>query len=166
MPEKEAVKGEETKGSENKERKPIPPIAMLGAIIVVQIAAAWAVAQFMILPRLDGQSEEDVTTEIASRGEIFLMDDLVVTLVTEDGTRFLKISPGLECDSPKVKAELESRMPEIRDMLINTLSGMSLAEAVASEGREAIKVRILSDLNGTLSKGKLLNIYFSDFMVQ
>ena len=166
MPEEEAVKGEETKTSEKKKSKGLPPFAMLGAIIVVQLVAAWAVAQFMILPRLGGESVTETNTTTATRGEIFLMDDLVVTLGTEDGTRFLKISPGLECENAGVQAELEERMPEIRDMLICTLSGMSLAEAVASEGREAMKIRLLSELNGTLTKGKLLNIYFSDYMVQ
>ncbi len=166
MPEEESVKEEKKDSSEKKEKKPIPPMALLGAIVVVQLLAAWAVAQFMILPRLGDPNP--VVEEVATgeRGEIFLMDDLVVTLIAEDGTRFLKISPGLECENAGVQAELEERMPEIRDMLINTLSSMSLAEAVAPEGREAVKARLISDLNGALTKGKLMNIYFSDFMVQ
>jgi len=166
MPEEDAVTEEETKTSEPKPRRAIPPFAILGVIILVQVAAAWAVAQFMILPRLgEGGAAKESVSE-SSRGEIFLMEDLVVTLVTEDGTRFLKVSPGLECQNSEVQAELEERMPEIRDMLINTLSGLSLAEAVSQEGRKAVKARILSDLNGTLTHGKLLNVYFSDFVVQ
>ncbi len=166
MPEEEAVTEEKNASSEKKAKKGLPPFAMLGAIVVVQLVAAWAVAQFMILPRLGEPQEAVESVATGDRGEIFLMDDLVVTLVAEDGTRFLKISPGLECESAAVQAELEERMPEIRDMLINTLSGMSLAEAVAPEGREAVKARLISDLNGALTSGKLLNIYFSDFMVQ
>lgn len=166
MPEEEAVTQEEKPTSEKKKRFGLPPMAMLGAIVVVQLLAAWAVAQFMILPRLGEPAPAAESVAATGRGEIFLMEDLVVTLVSDDGTRFLKISPGLECENSGVQAELEERMPEIRDMIINTLSGLTLAEAVASEGREALKARLLSDLNGTLTTGRLLNIYFSDFMVQ
>ena len=166
MPEEEAVTEGKKDSSEMKEKKPIPPMALLGAIVVVQLVAAWAVAQFMILPRLGEPTAQVEVGSNSERGEIFMMDDLVVTLIVDDGTRFLKISPGLECENSTVQAEIEDRMPEIRDMLINTLSSMSLAEAVAPEGREAVKARLISDLNGTLTKGKLMNIYFSDFIVQ
>ena len=105
MPEEEVVKEEKKATSGAKPKKALPPMAMLGVVVVVQLVAAWAVAQFMILPRLGG-GEPAATETVAEgeRGEIYLMDDLVVTLVAEDGTRFLKISPGLECESSAVQS--------------------------------------------------------------
>ena len=95
-----------------------------------------------------------------------MMDDLVVTLNEPEGPRYLKVSPGLECENSRVEKEVKKRMPELRDLLIAGLSKRSMPELSAQGGREHLKKQLLEEFNGTLRSGELLNIYFSDFVMQ
>ena len=109
------------------------------------------------------QEEEKAPRE---RGLIVMMDDVVVNLRDGDATRFLKVSTGLEFSDKKLESEITERMPELRDLLINHLSSHQVEDVVHSEGREIVKRQLLADFNDRLQNGQLINIYFSDFVVQ
>ena len=167
MPEEKELTDVKDESSEDKPTSGKSPVILLAVIMLVQLAAAWGVAQFVILPRMAPASPvEETADEAPTRGNIFLVEGLVVTLMEDGRTHFLKVTPGLECENSAVEEELESRMPEIRDLLINRISTLSVAEVVAREGRDYLKEQILEDLNGTLREGKLLKVYFSEFVVQ
>ncbi|MCB1163493.1 MAG: flagellar basal body-associated FliL family protein [Candidatus Krumholzibacteriia bacterium] len=165
---------QEEQQAEARPRRSLPrrPIVFAG-IAAVELALAFALAHFVILPRLPAQETDAVADSLAAlaaaepqRGNIVLMDDVVVNLQGDDGSHFLKVAPGLEVSDSKVEAEIAERMPELRDLIIDHLASRAVNEVVDREGREKVKQDLLDDINSRLQKGQLLNIYFSDFVVQ
>jgi flagellar protein FliL len=164
---------------EEKEKKPLPPIvkklALYGGILIGQAALAFALAHFVILPRLPDSGIADSLAalepveeveEAGERGTIIMMEDVIVNLVDEEGTHFLKVATGLEFSESKLEAEITERMPELRGLVIDHFSSRSVAEVVRRDGRERVKRELLDDFNSRLTQGQLLNLYFSDFVVQ
>ncbi len=164
---------------EEKQKKPLPPIvkklALYGSILIVQAGLAFALAQFVILPRLPNSADADSlgALEMAEespkpdeRGAILMMEDVVVNLVDENGTHFLKVATGLEFADSKLEVEITERMPELRGLVIDHFSSRTVSEVVRRDGREQVKQELLEDFNSRLTQGQLLNIYFSDFVVQ
>lgn len=148
---------------------------LLAAVIMAQVAIAFALAHFVILPRLPAQdaSLEDVSEAepksedgAPQRGTIIMMDDVVVNLMDENGSHFLKVATGLEYSESKLEQEIADRMPELRALLIDHFASSTVKEVVSREGRDKVKQEILNDFNSRLTAGQLLNIYFSDFVVQ
>ena len=173
----EDAAGEEQEEEKEEGKKKGPnlkkPLIMV-AVILVQVALAYSVAQFVILPRLPGSEAESDSTEVVveeeiapkERGIIIMMDDIVVNLKDGEDSRFLKVSTGLEFADKKLEQEISERMPELRDLLIDHLSNHEVEDMVHRQGREVVKQQVLEDFNNTLQAGNLLNIYFSDFVVQ
>ncbi len=95
-----------------------------------------------------------------------MMEDVVVNLVDENGTHFLKVATGLEFADSKLEVEITERMPELRGLVIDHFSSRTVSEVVRRDGREQVKQELLEDFNSRLTQGQLLNIYFSDFVVQ
>lgn len=167
MPEEKTPSPEEQETSEVETPKSSKKLLMIGLILLLQVVAAYGVAQFLILPRLSPPDDETVAEVTApERGAIVMMDDVVVNLLGAEETYFLKVSTGLEYCEDDVAEEITERMPELRDRLINHLASRSVEEVITREGREMVKGEILEEFNMTLQSGQLLHIYFSDFVVQ
>ncbi len=178
MPEIEEETTEEEQ-PEEKPKKPLSPLLkkllLYGAILIGQAGLAVALAQFVILPRLPNSGAEDSLTAVvvveeedddSERGKILLMEDVIVNLVDEEGTHFLKVTTGLEFKEGKIEQEITERMPELRGLVIDHFSSRTVAEVVRRNGRERVKQELLDDFNSRLTQGQLLNIYFNDFVVQ
>jgi len=170
----------------------LPRRALLFAgIALAQLAIAVALAHFVILPRLPapgGEAEAAATPdasgdkpdhgdegksaggdkhgEAATRGTIVLMENVVVNLQGDGRTHFLKVAPGLEVANAEAATEIEERMPELRDLVISHFASRGVTEVIGREGREQVKQELLADINNRLQHGQVLNIYFSDFVVQ
>jgi flagellar protein FliL len=181
--------GDDSGGGGGKKKKLIR-MGMLGGIILIQVIAAWSVAQFLILPRLPGdptaadslglvlgedgepileeeiEVEEEIAPEDRERGTILMMEQVVVNLIGIEGTHFLQVTAGLEYSEKKLEAEIGERMPELRDLLIDHLSSRNIEDVINREGRELVKSNVLKEFNRRLKTGDLINIYFSDFVVQ
>ena len=177
-----------TAAPEPAKRRGLPRKALLFAgIALAQLGMALALAHFVILPRLpaaaggaEGGAEPPAHGEQAERGgegkhgeaapsergTIVLMENVVVNLQGEDRTHFLKVAPGLEVADAHAAAEIEERMPELRDLVISHFASRGVAEVIGREGREQVKQELLADINNRLLHTKVLNIYFSDFVVQ
>ncbi len=164
---------------EEKQKKGLPPIVkklvLYGGILIVQAGLAFALAHFVILPRLPNSADADSlaalevaaeSTEQGERGAILMMEDVIVNLVDENGTHFLKVATGLEFADSKLEVEITERMPELRGLVIDHFSSRTVSEVVRRDGREQVKQELLEDFNSRLTQGQLLNIYFSDFVVQ
>ncbi len=174
-----------TAAPEPAKRRRLPRKALLLAgIALAQLGMALALAHFVILPRLpaaagsaaeptahgekaahggEGKHGESAAGE---RGTIVLMENVVVNLQGEERTHFLKVAPGLEVADAHAAAEIEERMPELRDLVISHFASRGVAEVIGREGREQVKQELLADINNRLLHTKVLNIYFSDFVVQ
>ncbi|HQG30980.1 MAG TPA: flagellar basal body-associated FliL family protein [Deltaproteobacteria bacterium] len=94
------------------------------------------------------------------------LDAFVVNLTDAQGTRYLKVVMQLEMDSESLAAEFDRKLPEIRDEIIMLLSSKSYEDLSTVAGKRALKRGIADSANRYLTNGKVVNVYFSEFVVQ
>jgi len=144
-------------------------LVMLGLIIVLQAVTAFAIVKFVVVPRL-AVAEPQAKTEAqydAGEGVLAGLDEMVVTL--RDGgpsPDFLRINVNLEVADKKIAEQVTRRLPQLRDIVILTLSNKTGRELKTLEGKEALKAEIMDKVGATLPEGGLKNVYFSDMVVQ
>ena len=102
----------------------------------------------------------------ASAAAVWPMDAFIVNLMDNGGERYLKVVLQLELSDPEVVAELKEIKPKLRDAVLGILSSKSLKDISTTEGKQRLKEEITHRLNSYLSKGRILRVYFTDFVVQ
>lgn len=90
----------------------------------------------------------------------------VVNFQHDDGRRFLRLNLSVEAESEALKAEINSKIPAIRHIILGFLSGLSYDDLTAMDGKMKLRRQILYHVNSQLTSGKIKNIYFSELVVQ
>ncbi len=140
---------------------------IFGGIFVVQLIAVIGLGQVLIKPKLvPPDTSAVVEDETPDRGTIVMLEDITVNLLAEKRTHYLRLKIGLEVADPLVEAEIAERSAEIRDIVITSASERRVDELITVRGKEQLKEELRNRINARLQQGELLNVYFSDFVVQ
>jgi len=112
-------------------------------------------------------ADEEVKPEPEQPGLTYKIDDMVVNPVDTWGRRFLRLGVAFETkDGPAVIAELSTRDPQVRDILIREFSSRTLEELTDPTVREEIRLSCIERINEYLTSGKISNMYFTDYVIQ
>ncbi len=141
---------------------------VIGTIIATQVLVVMLIGEKLIKPRLVREPVEvqQEVREPEERGFILMLNNIIVNLNGAEASRYLKISIGLEVDNEDASAEIEERMPQLRDIVISSTCGRMVEELVSVEGKELLKKELRARMSRTIQEGKLMNVYFSEFVVQ
>ncbi len=171
-----ADKDETTEGAEAKAKGGIfeNKAIVLGIIVVVQALLAIGLTQFLIVPKLgvqdagmDGSAVEEPIEEMPEMGVLVNLEDIVVTLVSNSKKpRYLRINVNLEVPNAVVAEVVSSRLPQLRDMVIMTVSDMTPEQISTPEGKRGLRDEIFRRIDEKMPAGTLMNVYFSDLVVQ
>ncbi len=116
--------------------------------------------------------EEDIETQeggdafFGGKANIFEMKPFVVNLQDNSGTRYLKLTIGIELDSPSTKKQLKSMKHKVRNSLIILLSSKSYTEIGSIQGKYKLRDEIVERINHILHGDKVRTVYFTEFVVQ
>jgi flagellar FliL protein len=147
---------------------------LLGFIVIVQALVAIGLTQYVLVPKLTVQQATmnpdnmaDLTAEVPQRGVMVGLEDIIVTLAGDSRRpHYLRININLEVKD-KVTAEgVKMRLPQMRDVVIMTLSEKSLEDLSKPGGKMNLRAEIFKRLDDSISGGKLMNVYFSDLVIQ
>jgi flagellar FliL protein len=108
--------------------------------------------------KADGAHEEP--------GPIMELEPFLLNLADRDELRFLKVSIKLELDRPEEKTDFQNKVPAIRDALLVLLSSKESQILRTVNGKRRIREEIMTRVNGVMSKGKIANVFFTDFIIQ
>jgi len=146
---------------------------LLGAIVIAQAVLAIALTQFMIVPKLNVQSaaigaESVPALETAPDiGILVGLEEIIVTLQSDSKVpRYVRIHVNLEMSDQAAADLVVARLPQLRDIVIMVLSAKDREDLQRPEGRKGIRDEIFRRLADKLPKDSLLNIYFSDLVIQ
>jgi len=147
---------------------------VLGLIVVVQVILAIALTQLVIVPRLGPQTAgligaggAGATPAAAAPGVLVGLEEIIVTLDADTiQPRYLRINVSLEVVDDDVADTVRRRIPELRDAVIMTLSTKSVADLATATDKRRLRDEIFRDVAARLPAGTLLNVYFSDLVVQ
>lgn len=104
---------------------------------------------------------------LSGRGALVGLKEVTVSLRSDGAvTSYLRISVDLEVPDQTKVLLVEERLPHLRDIVIASLSNKYAADLRSLEGKEALKTELLRKLGEALPEAGLMNIYFSDLVVQ
>lgn len=99
---------------------------------------------------------------------VYPLKSFIVNLVERNGVgrQYLKMTMELEVGSEADRKILESRLSPIRDTVLLLLSSLSFPEINSMEGKVQLKHALLTRINEVLGGDSVVNIYFTEFVVQ
>ncbi|HPX49746.1 MAG: flagellar basal body protein FliL [Bacteriovoracaceae bacterium] len=156
------------------------PVLVIIIIVLVLLAlvGGGVAGYFLLMAPKSGQSQVAAAqvVDVQAQGQTYVpgglsgpmkaMDTFIVNLTDAQGTRYLKVTIQLEMSHEMLSQEIEKRLPQIRDEVITLLSSKSFDDVATIAGKRALKRSIISSMNKYLTTGKVLNVYFSEFVVQ
>lgn len=150
---------------------------LLGVIVIVQVLVAIGLTQFLIVPKLGVQAadaagaqppaDESQVLQPKDMGVLVGLEEIIVTLAGETKRpRYLRINVSLEVKNQLTADIVGTRLPQLRDIVIMTLSNKTAEELSHPEGKKGLRDEILRRISEKMPEGSLMNIYFSDLVVQ
>jgi len=165
------------------------------AAIVVAPAATFAVAQFVLLPKLkaelaagvEGGAEAHAPAakkkaegdkkekgghggkegEGGSTADTYEFANVVVNLSGTMGTRYLKTSFVVTGTKPDtIKDAFEENKARLTDVTLGVLSSLSLSDLEEPGSKNVLREKLVTAYNQALGSRVAEQVYFSDFVVQ
>ncbi len=167
MAEEAAATAEVQAGSNNK------MMLMLFAVnMVLVVLFGAAMLYFLVLKgdepaKAEETAEDGVETPVMEQGIFLPIDTFITNLYVRKGqVHYLKVSITLECENKDAVEEIKERLPQIRNSIILLLASKTVKEISGSDGMAALQEEIRGHLNKFLSKGKVIRVCFTEFVVQ
>ncbi len=176
--------------------KSSPLKAFLPAVLAVVLAPAscWAVAEYVLLPRLqkklaavapaEGEATAHADAPASEGGKEggkggkegdakanpanYEFNNVVVNLAGTMGTRYLKTSFIVTAADSKanIKASFEAQKPKLTDITLNVLSSLTLADLEEPGAKNVLREKLVAAYNQAFGKRTVEQVYFSDFVIQ
>jgi flagellar FliL protein len=138
-------------------------------ILVGLGAGAFAVVLFVVRPMFPPIPSGEVKSRASSSkfGRVVALDSVVVNVAQTEGRRYLKTTVHLEVpEEEKIVKEVESRKPQLLDLIVATLTKKSLAEVTAPEALDKLRGEILDRMTQALGPDRVRQVFVTEFVVQ
>lgn len=153
--------------------------ALAGAVVLAVVLAVFIVTR-LIAPRVEQnrvlkEEMEQMGTSVKTiigRIKQYPLQSAVVNVAGTNAERYLKVTIVLGYEYEGEEAgdllgkELETRSSEIRSQVLSILQTKELKDLDSQEGREAIRRELLNRINAMLVSGRVVNVYYTEFVVQ
>ena len=112
------------------------------------------------------ESKKGNSLDTPPKGKIITLNPIVVNLRDTGGSRYLKVSIGLETNNEDVAKEIKDITIQLSDFLNERLSNVRIQEVDNLAGRNKLKRELMQGTNELLEKGAVTQLYFSEFVIQ
>lgn len=157
-----------------KEQEPAPKkgsklkIIIIIAVVVVLLAGGGAAAYFFFFHKAQtatgGQKTAAQEKPLAS--VFWPMDPFIVNLIDNEGERYLKVVLHLELSDQKMTEEMKLLNPKLRDTILDLLSSKTYKEMIDPLGKQRLRDEIAMRMNMNVTTGKVVKVYFTEFVIQ
>ncbi len=104
---------------------------------------------------------------------VAVLEPFTLNLPDEGGDRYLRVALRVVLDSPDAAHEINlqgAAYTRLRDRILSVLAAGSTQELVTREGREELRAAITRAIAPQLEKaevpGRVLHVYFTEFLIQ
>lgn len=117
-------------------------------------------------------SNEQAEREIASFEETLRGDPVLYNMAPFNTNlegvprRLIRLELSLEMMDAEGYEEVIGISPQARDSIMRILNSKTFGDVETVQGKLHLKNQIVNDLNGSLKKGVVKNVYFSELVVQ
>ncbi len=109
----------------------------------------------------DNKADQEKLEDV---GKVIPLETFIVNLAGSKGRKVLKVNLELEVKGQDIIQEIDNRKAQIRDFIIIILSSKNYDEVSTKEGKDALRNEIKDQVNSFLSKGKIMNVYFTELI--
>jgi len=115
---------------------------------------------------VEGVEKDDKTEQLVLEevGKVIPLETFIVNLAGSKGRKVLKVNMELEVKGQDIIQEIDNRKAQIRDFIIIILSSKTYDEVSTKEGKDFLRNEIKDQVNSFLSKGKIMNVYFTELI--
>jgi flagellar FliL protein len=115
--------------------------------------------------KADAGAAKDAAKNTADLGKMVTLDQFTVNLSTPGASesKFVKVNVSLEVPTDEAEIEINAKMPQIRNVIIDLFNSKRPADLSNAEGRDYLKEEIRNALNGFLVRGKVKGVFFTNF---
>ena len=158
--ENEQKEPEEKKGSKLK-------LIIIGVVVLVLLAGGGTAAYFFFFKAKPvAGSKKPAGQEKPSVSVFWPMDPYIVNLIDNDAERYLKVVMQLELSDQKMVEEMKMANPKLRDTILDLLSSKTYKEMVDPLGKQRLRDEIAMRVNMNITTGKVIKVYFTEFIIQ
>ena len=97
---------------------------------------------------------------------IYPMEPFIVNIYDGQELRYLKLKVEFEMQNAIVKTELEAKLAPLRDAILILLTTKTMQEIQDLQGKNQLREQILAAVEKVVPPGKVIKVYFTDFVVQ
>lgn len=158
--ENEAQEPAEKKGSKLK-------LIIIIAVVVILLAGGGTAAYLFFFKAKPTTGEKKPTVQEKPQISVFFpMDPFIVNLIDNEGERYLKVVMQLELSDKKMLEEMKLLNPKLRDTILDLLSSKTYKEMIDPLGKQRLRDEIAMRMNMNVKTGKVLKVYFTEFVIQ
>ena len=160
---------QENGGNSNKLLLIVIIMLLLVLLIIGGLVAYFLLSEVDDEEQVEPQQKVEKKKKISNMteiGPIYPLDRFIVNLLSNSSSRYLKCKIDLELDATELQAEVDKKLPAIRDLIIRILSSKTVEEIQTSKGKEKLKEEIKRKINEFLTTGEIKNVYFTEFVIQ
>jgi flagellar protein FliL len=147
---------------------------IIGLVAFVLLAGGGTAAFFMMKKAPEPKETKDPAKHVpvpdlnqqADIGPQVNIEEFIVNIISGDSAHYVKASLTVELTNPEVKAEVEKRMPQMRDAILLLIGNKTFEELQDLQGKKQLKAELTSKINSFLKTGKVKAVYFTNFVVQ
>jgi len=136
------------------------------AVVVLLLAGGGGTAYFMFFKAKPVAGEKKTAYEKPQVSVFWPLDPFIVNLIDNEGERYLKVVMQMELSDQKVLDEMKSLTPKLRDTILDLLSSKTYKEMMDPLGKQRLRDEIAMRMNMTIKSGKVLKVYFTEFVIQ
>ena len=167
--------------SEHREDEPVAKpegnkkkLIIIGTAILVSLVCITGGVAFY----LNSTSEDTAHSPESEKGavsskksgppSIYSLEPFVVNIRDTTDIRYLKVKVEFEVvsEGKEVKAELDPYLPKVRDSILMLLTSKSLQDVQDIPGKNRLRQEIMSSACRIYPRGKVSQVFFTDFVVQ
>jgi flagellar protein FliL len=143
--------------------------------IVVLVLIGGGVAAWLLMGKKPAEGEAATESEkqevVVATDPVFVkLETFTVNLNPEEGEKYLQVDITLNASDARDVAEIEKRMPQVRNRVLMILTSKLASEISGMEGKQALGAEITEQINEPYSAGaKPLTItetFFTSFVIQ
>lgn len=114
----------------------------------------------------EGEKKEAHGELKAKIGDVFSLAPFQVNLADPYQDRYVQMTVALEYIAEnELKEELEKRRAKIRDTIISLTTTKTRKQIMSPEGRMRFRVSLMNTINSFLQRGRIKQLYFTQFII-
>lgn len=141
-------------------------VIIFAVALLVLAAIGSSLTTYFFFGRALVQPAPKVVVVAEKFGPTYPIGEFTANLADKDVRRYIQTTIVFELNEEKASEEISQRNPQIRDAIYSILGSYRRDDILDEQGKIRLREEIMNKVNSFLEKGRVKNVYFTQFIVQ